>query len=147
MSDEHLYKELMESERREDALYRQNLAPKAMGTFKPKVVDHAAAMKRYAEDFAPMYARRERARTSRAYRLWLKATGQWKGMEAGDVEVVDPTKGLKLVGPTIEDVQKEIAANPKAFRHLAKMAPQISHVGAERRGIEPKLADEPRDDT
>jgi hypothetical protein len=45
----------------------------------------------------------------------------------------------------VEDVQKEIAANPEAYRHLAKMAPRVSQVQAEHRRIEAKLADEPKE--
>lgn len=144
-SNEHLYRDLREREEEEDAAYRQNRTPDALRSFTPKPVDHDAAMKRYAEDFAPVFRNRERARTSLAYRLYLKATGQWKGMEAGDVEVVNPSRGLTLIGPTVEDVQKEIAANPSAFKHLSKSAPAIAHVQAERRNIEPKLDGEPRD--
>jgi hypothetical protein len=148
MSHEHLYRELLESERIEDHQNRQNLAMKELGKVALKPVDHAQAMKRFEAEWAPVFRARERARTSRAYRIWLKATGQWKGMEPGDVEVIDPSKGLKLVGPTIEDVQREIAANPAAFKHLAKQAPQVGHVAAERRtSIEPKLNGEPRDDS
>lgn len=147
MSDEHLFRELQDAECEDDLRFRQNLAPRALGTFKPKSVDHDAAMKRFHQDFAPVFARREKARTSRAYRIWLKATGQWKGMETADVEAIDPSKGLKLIGPTVEDVQREIAANPAKFKHLAKSAPVVGHVDAERRSIAPKLADEPRDES
>ena len=144
-SNEHLYRELREREEEEDLAYRQNRAPDALRSFTPKPVDHDAAMKRFREDFEPVFRRREKARTSLAYRLFLKATGQWKGMDVGDVEVVNPSAGLVLIGPTVEDVQREIAANPSAFKHLAKSAPAISHVQAERRVLEPKLAKEPRD--
>ena len=144
-SNEHLYRELREREEEEDLAYRQNRAPDALRSFTPKPVDHDAAMKRFKEDFEPVFRRREKARTSLAYRLFLKATGQWKGMDVGDVEVVNPSAGLVLIGPTVEDVQREIAANPSAFKHLAKSAPAISHVQAERRVLEPKLAKEPRD--
>ncbi len=146
MSDEHLWKELQEQEREDDVRYRQNRAPDALRGFQPKPVDYNAAMKRFNEDFAPMYARREKARTSRAYRLWLKATGQWKGMEAHEVEAVDPSKGLKLVGPTIEDVQKEIAANPAKYKHLSRKPVITGRVDAQHRKIDAKLADEPRDE-
>ena len=145
MSNEHLYKELRDQEMEDDARFKQNRAMDELRKAPQKPIDHEAAMKRFNEDFAPVFARRERARTSRAYRLFLKATGQWKGMDAGSVEVVDPSKGLVLIGPTVEDVQKEIAANPAAYKHLSKSAPQVAHVQAERRTIEPKLANEPRD--
>jgi hypothetical protein len=144
-SNEDLYRDLREREEEEDAAFRQNRAPDALRSFTPKPIDHDAAIKRFNEDFAPVFRRREKAMTSLAYRLFLKATGQWKGMEVGDVEVVNPSAGLTLIGPTVEDVQREIAANPTAFKHLAKNAPAISHVPAERRNLEAKLSKEPRD--
>ena len=147
MSDEHLYRELQEQEREDDVRFRQNRSMDALRGFQPKPVDMSAAMQRYAKEFAPVFERRRRAMTSKAYRIWLKATGQWKGMEVGDVEVVDPSKGLKLVGPTIEDVQREIAANPAKFKHLIRNAPKVSPVAAAHRKLEPKLSDEPRDDS
>jgi hypothetical protein len=130
----------------DDARFKQNRAMDELRKAPQKPIDHKAAMERFDKEFAPVFARRRKAMTSRAYRLYLKATGQWKGMEVGDVEVVDPSKGLVLVGPTVEDVQREIAANPAAYKHLSKSAPQVGHVQVERRTIEPKLANEPRDD-
>ena len=50
-------------------------------------------------------------------------------------------------GPTAEQIVKQIAKNPKAYRHLMKKGPKVHHVGAQRREIEPKLANEPRDDS
>jgi hypothetical protein len=108
MSDEHLYEELLASERAEDKNYGQQLTRKALGTFKPKPIDHAAAVRRYEKDFKPMYERRKKARSSKAYRLWLKMTGQWKGMEPEDVEMVKPTRHFECVGPTEEEIRKKI---------------------------------------
>ena len=103
-------------------------------------------MERYKRDFAPVFARREEARTSKAYRLFLKATGQWQGMDPGSVEEVNPSKGLVVAGPTVEEIHKEIMADPAAYAHLAKTAPKVQPVAIERRErLEPKLADEPRD--
>ena len=146
MSNEHLWREIRDQEMEDDARFKQNRAMDELRKSPPKPIDHDAAIKRFNEDFEPMFRRREKARTSLAYRLFLKATGQWQQMDEGSVQVVDPTKGLVLVGPTVEDVQKEIAANPAAYKHLAKTAPQVGYVQAERRTIEPRLANEPRDD-
>jgi hypothetical protein len=147
MNNEHLWRELSDAEREDDARFRQNRAMDELRKAAPKPIDHDAAIARFHQDFEPMFRRREKARTSLAYRLFLKATGQWQQMDPGSVEVVNTSKGLVLVGPSVEDVQKEIAANPAAYKHLAKSAPQVGHVQAERRTIEPKLANEPRDDT
>jgi hypothetical protein len=48
----------------------------------------------------------------------------------------------------VAEVQKMIAQNPSAFKELAKKAPSIQAVNAERRtGLDPKLAGEPRDES
>ena len=98
-NDENLYRELADKEQFEDQAYEQELAAKQLGKFQPPKIDSAAAMKRFNEDFAPVFARRKKALTSKSYRLWLKMTGQWKGMEVGDVEVVNPTSGMVPIEP------------------------------------------------
>lgn len=148
MSDEHLYRELMESEQREDALYRQNLAPKAVRNFTPKEIDHAKAALLAKTEIAPVFARRKRAQTSVAYRLFLKATGQWKGMEAKDVELVNPTRGFVMTGPTDDEIRALIATDPKAVRQGAALIPAVQPVNAERKTrIEPMLGMEARDES
>lgn len=147
MSDEHLLRELRESEEREDHLNKQNLAPKALGAFKPREIDHAKAMDRFNKEIAPVIARRKLAVTSKAYRLLLKLTGNWKGMEEGDVELVNPNRGFIQTGPTDDDLRAQITANPNAFKHLMRSAPQVQQVAAQHRGIEPRLAEEPRDES
>ena len=99
-------------------------------------LDYNAAMKRFEQDFKPVFERRERARTSKAYRLFLKATGQWTDMDAA--EAINPTKGLVPDGLTPEQLAKEIQQNPEAYKHLAKAAPRVTPVAAEHRTITPK---------
>ena len=144
MSDESLYRELQEQEREEDERYRQNQAPKELNKVKPKPVDFNAAMKRFEQDFKPMFARREKARTSKAYRLFLKVTGQWTDMDA--VEAISPTKGLQMAGESPQEMVKRIQQDPAAFAHLAKTAPKVTPVEATRRNLEPKVGG-PRDDS
>ena len=144
MSDEHLYRELREQEQEEDARYRQNIAPQIVNKFKPKEVDYNAAMARFEKDFKTVFERRERARTSKAYRLFLKATGQWTDLDAA--EVINPTKGLVVDGITPDELAKQVQQNPDAFKHLAKSAPKVQQVEARRRTITPKL-EGPKDDS
>ena len=137
MSDhESLYREMAERERDEDRRYLQNLAPKIVKVT-PKPVDYNAALRRFNEDFKPMFGRREKARTSKAYRLFLKATGQWPKEGLDGAEVVSPTKGLKQEGPTVDEVRDAIAANPSAFKDLMKMPETVTPRQAERREIRP----------
>jgi hypothetical protein len=138
VTNEDLYRELRQKEMEEDALYRQNQAPKAMRNVEPPKVDFDKAMKRYNEEIKPVFERRKRAQTSLAYRLFLKATGNWKGMEAKDVELVNPTRGLVMTGPTMDEMRAMIAADPKAYRHLMKNAPAVQSVPAEHRSILPR---------
>lgn len=148
MSNESLWRELQEKEQEEDYLYKQNLAMKELRKAQPKPVDVAKAMERYNREIKPVFERRKRALTSKAYRLWLKATGNWKGMEAKDVELVNPTKGLGMIENSFQDKLAEIQANPEAFRHLMRNGEKVAPVHAERKThVEPKLADEPRDET
>jgi hypothetical protein len=148
MSDEHLYRELLESEQREDALYRQNLAPKAIRNFQPKDIDHDKAALLAKTEIAPVFARRKRAMTSAAYRMFLKATGQWKGMEARDVELVNPTRGFMMTGKTDDEIRALIAKDPKAAREGAALIPAVQPVNAERKTrIEPRLNGEARDES
>lgn len=148
MSHEDLRRDLEEREREDDARYRQIQAPRILGSLKDApVVDHAAAMARYKDEIAPVFERRKRALTSRAYRLFLKATGQWKGMEAKDVELVNPTRGLTMTGPTDDEIRALIAKDPKAIREGAALIPIITPVAAQRKTrIEPRINGEARDD-
>lgn len=147
MSNESLWRELQEKEQEEDYLYRQNLAMKELRKAQPKPVDVAKAMERFNKEIKPVFERRKRALSSKAYRLWLKATGNWKGMEAKDVELVNPTKGLGMIGNSFQEKLAEIQADPQAFRHLMRNGEHVSPVQAERKTrVEPKLGGEPRDD-
>lgn len=111
MSHEDLWKDLKAKEEMEDRLHDQELASKPTRGFVPKGVDHAKAMRAFETEIAPVFARRKRAQTSRAYRLFLKATGQWKGMEAKDVELVNPTRGFVFTGPTEEEIRDQLFKN------------------------------------
>lgn len=149
MNNEDLYREIQSQEEEDDHRFKQNQAPKELKKLPRKEPDYLVADARFQKDFVPVFEARRRVLaglppTSNPFRnAWLKMTGQDK---IPDVEVVDPTKGLVLHGPTVDDVAKEIAANPEAYRHLAKVAPSVQPTQAERRSIEPKLANEPRDD-
>lgn len=140
MSDESLYRELQEQEREEDERYRQNQAPKELGKVKPKPVDYNAAMKRFEQDFKPVFARREKARTSKAYQLFLKVTGRWTDLDAA--EAIAPDKGFKITGETPDELAKRIQQDPDAFRHLAKSAPKVTPVEVSRRDIQPKWGED-----
>ena len=133
MSDEHLYRELVEREREDDVRYGQNRARDEIRKFTPKPVDHNRAMHLYETEIKPVFDRRRRAMSSVAYRLFLKATGQWKGMEAKDVELVNPTKGLVTTGPSVDEMLEKIKKDPKAYRHLQRNAPPVHAVNAARK--------------
>jgi hypothetical protein len=145
-SNDDLYREMVDRDEADDARYRQSLAGKEASKVKP-VVDYEKAQRRFEREIAPVFGRRAKARNNPIYRAFLKATGQWKGMDEGDVKLVDPSKGLVLEGPSVDEMQQRIAANPEAFKELAKRAPSVTPVSAERRsGVEPRLANEPRED-
>jgi hypothetical protein len=144
VSNESLWNELREREEQEDARYKQNLAMKEVAKVKPKPVDYNAAMKRFNDEIKPVIERREKARTSKAYRLFLKVTGQWTDLDAA--EAISPTKGLVSAGQTPEELAHEIQQNPDAFKHLSKTAPKITPVAADHRIISPKVGG-PRDDS
>ena len=147
MRDEHLYRDLLETEEREDFRNKQSLASRALGTFKPKEVDHDKAMHLFKTEIAPVIERRKKAMSSKAYRLFLKLTGNWKGMEVGDVELVNPTRGPVMTGPTEAEILAQIAKDPTKSKMGSITAPQTSPVAAERRTtLEPRLADEPREE-
>jgi AAA+ ATPase superfamily predicted ATPase len=148
VSNESLWRELQDREQEEDHLYKQNLAMRELRKAQPKPVDVEKAMKRYNEEIKPVLERRKRALTSKAYRLWLKATGNWKGMEVKDVDLINPTKGLTMIGNSFQEKLAEIQADPEAFRHLMRNSERVSPVKAERKDhVEPRLSEEPRDET
>ena len=145
-SHEQLYHDLQEKEREDDFRYRQNRAPDALRSFTPKPVDYVAAMKRYTEEFAPVFAARRKVAKSKVFREKMRQSGDLKDMELDPKQIVDPTKGLVSIGPTAEEIAKQIAKNPKAFRHLRKMGIPVQKVNAKHRVIEPRLGG-PRDDS
>lgn len=123
----------MEQEEADDRRFEQARGMDPIRGVERKPVDPNVAAARYQKEIAPVLARRERAKNSRAYRLFLKATGQWKGMEAGDVEEVHPSKGLVMTGPSLEEVQKAIADNPAAFKDLIRSPVEVRPVEAKRK--------------
>ena len=141
MSDEHLWRELREQEQEEDARYRQNQAPQIVNKVQPKPVDYNDAMKRFEREVKPVLARREKARTSKAYRLFLKATGQWTDLDAA--EAINPTKGLTPDGMTAEELAKQVQQNPEAYKHLTVAGlPKAEPKQVELRTIQPKWGED-----
>jgi hypothetical protein len=114
MSHENLWRELQAKEQRDDSLYDQELTGKATKGFVLKPIDRDKAMHLVKTEIAPVFARRKRAMSSKAYRLFLKVTGQWKGMDPKDVELVNPTKGFAMVGPTEDEVRHRMLTDPKS---------------------------------
>ena len=74
-SHEQLYHDLQEKEREDDFRYRQNRAPDALRSFTPKPVDYVAAMKRYTEEFAPVFAARRKVAKSKVFREKMRQSG------------------------------------------------------------------------
>ena len=128
MSDEALYRQMREEDEADEARMRQNVAPEPVRKKAAAQVDYTAALKRFEQDFKPVFERRKKARTSKAYRIFLKAIGAWPKEGLDGAEVVEPTKGLKLTGPTPEEIAYAIQENPEAYKHLAKTAPKITPV-------------------
>ena len=146
MSHENLWRELQAKEQRDDSLYDQELTGKATKGFVLKPLDRDKAMHLVKTEIAPVFARRKRAMSSKAYRLFLKVTGQWKGMEPADVELVNPTRGPVATGLTEAEILEQIAKDPTKFKTGSIAAPPVSPVNAERRNIEPRIKGEVRDD-
>jgi len=137
MSDEHLWKELQEQERADDVRYHQNRSADALRGFTPKTIDHNAAIERYERDFVPMFAARRKVMRSKVFREKMRQSGDLKDMDLAPKDIVDPTRGMVSVGPTVEQIIRQIAKNPKAYRHLMKKSPKVGAVNAVRRTIDP----------
>lgn len=126
-SNEDLLRDLEEQERRDDARYRPfNLAGRELSKVKPVAKpnkDNRSPLQRFEEDIAPVIERRRRVAaglpisSNPFWNAWLKLTGQDK---IPVVDVVEPDAQFRTVGPTLEEITKQIAENPDAFRHLRK---------------------------
>ena len=126
-NNEDLLRELEEQERRDDARYRPfNLAGRELKKVKPVSKpnkDNRTPLQRFEEDIAPVIERRRRVEaglpisSNPFWNAWLKLTGQDK---IPVVEVVEPDAQFQTVGPSVDEIRKQIAENPDAFKHLRK---------------------------
>lgn len=136
---EDLYREMSEQERRDDKRFGQDQAMKEISKVKPREPDADKAMERYQREIAPVFeARRRIAKGLPPTRnpivnLYLRLTGQDHIEELPESEIIPPSKGLVICGPTLEEVQKAIAADPKRFHDLTRAAPEVRPVQARRK--------------
>jgi hypothetical protein len=139
MNNEDLYRQMEEQEREDDLRYRQSLAPRQTGRAAKKEPDVMKALARFNRDFKPVFAARRRVRmglgpTGNAIKdAWLKLTRKDKLPDESEIEVVAPDAGFVLSGPTIEEVQKEIAENPEKYADLRRVAPKVQPKAVDRR--------------
>ena len=116
-SDEDLYQEIQEQEDRDDALFHQNISGKIIGKVTRPEIDKEKALYRHKKDWKPVIERRRRVAAglpitkNPLYNLYLKVTGQDK---IPDVEKIEPSKGMRTVGKTVDEIRKEIAEKAKA---------------------------------
>ena len=142
MRDDDLFHEIEEQEAADDARFKQQYRMQPLRNMARKPVDSTKARKQYEEEIKPVLEARARVLRGEGptnnplKNLYLKLTGQDQIVERPDFKMVEPSKGLVLDGPTLEEVRKEIEANPEAFRDLAKSAPEVRSVEAKRKGPE-----------
>lgn len=140
--DEDLYRELVEREERDEALFER--ATKRKCDMKaiplpPRAPDADKARERYNREILPVLEARRRlaegkpATNNPLVNLFLKVMGRDKLDELPPEEIVERSKGFGLVGPSVEDIQKEIAANPEKFKDFTRHAPEVRPVQATRR--------------
>lgn len=140
---EDLLRDLEEQERRDDARYRPfNLAGRELRKIKPvakPTADKRTPLERFEQDFAPAMERRRRleaglpATNNPFVNVWLKMTGQNK---LPVVQLVEPDEQFQVVGPTVDEIRKQIAENPYAFKHLAKARQKSQATNATRKTAE-----------
>ena len=136
-SNEDLYREMAEQEEEEDQRYKQLLAQSQIRRVQPNDPDYRKAQERYEREIRPVLETRARiidgkpATGNPVRNAWLRITGQDKIVPPE--KIVEPSKGLVLEGPSIAEVQKEIAANPDKFRHLTRKAPDVRPTEAKRK--------------
>lgn len=140
--DEDLYREIEEQEDEDDSRYKQKYKMRELGKTPKREPDPVKAIKRFNEEIAPVLEARRRVQeglppTTNPFRnFYLKLTGQDQIVERPGFQMVEPSRGLVLDGPTVEEVQKQIAENPGAYKHLAKSAPEVQRIEAKRKGPE-----------
>jgi len=138
-TNEDLYREIEEEETADDIRFNQRRAKDAIKAVKRKEPNAAIALQRYEREIKPVLEARKRIEdglppTDNPIRnAWLRLTGQDRIVEREGFAIVEPSKGLVLEGPSVEEVAKEIAANPEKFKHLSRQAPQVQKVEAQRR--------------
>ena len=140
-SNEDLYREMVEQERRDDKVYGQDYTMKA-ARITPRGPDPEKAKERYKKEIGPVLEARRRiaqglpATNNPFVNLFLKITGKDKLDELPQEEIVDRGKSFGLIGPSVEDIQKLIAQNPAQFRDLSRSAPEVRQVQARRKTAE-----------
>lgn len=138
-TNEDLFREIQEKDAADDARYRQALGGRELAKVKRKPVDPRSARQRYEEEIKPVLETRARIRSglpptrNPLVNLLLKIKGQDKLPELPKDQIIEPSKGLVIDGPTIAEAQKAIADNPEAFRDLAKAPADSRKVDAKRR--------------
>ena len=138
-SNEDLYREIREQEEADDHRYRQQQAMREIAKVPRKPVNPLAAQNRYQEEIAPVLEARRRVAAGQSptrnplVNLMLKITGRDKLPELPKEQIVEPSKGLVIDGPTIAEAQKAIAENPMAFRDLSREPEEARKVEAKRR--------------
>lgn len=141
-SAEDLYREMREQEEEDDRRFRQAQAMKQVARVQRRPIDTGDAKKRYAEEIAPVLERRARVAAglpptrNPLVNLMLKIRGEDRLPQLPKDQIIEPSKGLVIDGPTIAEAQRAIAENPEAFRDLAKSPEEARKVDAKRRGAE-----------
>ena len=112
-------------------------------------------MERFEQDFAPVLARWHRLDRGLPISRDAKLNAQLKKTGADKipkVKIVNPSEGLQPCGPSLKQILKQIAANPRNYRHLAKgPAKTKSVVGVARKTaqdliVESRMREKNKDD-
>lgn len=120
MGHEDLYREVLDQERRDDARFDQSQSMQAIRGYQPKPPSSAEAQRRFNRELKPIFRRLAKMKPG--------SVKHRRGFVLGD-----PSKMMIADGPTVEDVKKQIAANPEKFRHLAKRPVEVKSVNASRK--------------
>ena len=140
-TNEDLYREMVDQERRDDKVYGQDYTMKA-AKITPKGPDPDKGRERFKNEIAPVLEARRRlsaglpATTNPLVNLYLKVMGKDKLEELPETEIVDRAKSFGLIGPSVEDIQKMIAQDPDKFRDLSRSAPEVRPVQVRRKTTE-----------
>jgi hypothetical protein len=140
--DEDLFAEMQQQEADEaDRIARMVGQKPETKVVDRKPPDPEKALDRYEREVAPVFEARRRVEaglppTKNPIRnLVMRLTGNDKLTNRPGFEIVHPSKGLVSMGKSLEEMQAEIAANPKAFRALRKSAVPVQKVEAERKTV------------